>query len=201
MTRASKVFPILKKILNILSYVLFGFLLLILVITIITRISGREPQLFGFHINVIVSGSMEPELEIGDVIVGRSYRRGQELAVGDVITYRGEAGTFAGKMITHEVIRIEEINGERIITTQGTANNAADAPIGEDQILSVMVYKTFLIKYIYSIISSTAGFLLLVALPLVIIIVSEVVSIVKQLKEKDEEEDKNSEEEKDNPNS
>ena len=56
-----------------------------------------------------------------------------------------------------------------------------------------MVYKTVVIDKIYMIISSTWGFWLLIFTPIALLIVSEIVSLVKELKREKEEADENEE--------
>ena len=167
----------LRRIGSTVSTLLIAVEVLIILCIVICRISGNIPSVFGYQLYVIVSPSMEPEIKVGDMIISKEYG-GQELAVGDVVTYMGREGDMAGKVITHEIV---EINGEQIIT-KGTANTAEDPAIASDDILAVMVYKTVILSVVYRVISSTAGFICLVLLPLVAMIVSEIVSLMIQIK-------------------
>ena len=124
---------------------------------------------------------MTPDLEVGDVIISKQYDGG-ELSVGQVVEYIGKEGSYTGKIITH---RIESISGEgddRVIITKGTANNDADPPISPSDIIAVMVYKTVIIGKIYSILSTTPGFILLVLLPMAAMIVAEIVRLILDIK-------------------
>ena len=53
--------------------IIFTIVLVILIITVIflfvTRLSGNAPSIFGYHVFRVSSGSMEPELMKGDVIL------------------------------------------------------------------------------------------------------------------------------------
>lgn len=80
-------------------------------------IGNQMPMPFGVGIGVVVTGSMEPELSIDDVIVVKSaptYR------VGDVVVYQQR-----NILVVHKIIAVDGTS----VTTQGTANNVADAPI------------------------------------------------------------------------
>ena len=94
--------------------------------------------------------------------------------------------------ITHRVI---EVNGDEVIT-KGDANDMADDPITKENIEAVMVYKTVVISKIYKVISTTWGFWLLIFTPISLLIVSEIVSLVKELKKENEvaDEDENKKE-------
>lgn len=81
-------------------------------------LAGNQlPMPFGIGAAVVLSGSMEPELEINDVII---VRETDSYEVGDIVVYQS-----GQTLIVHRIIVKD---GETIIT-QGDANNAADAPI------------------------------------------------------------------------
>ena len=184
----------LKIVGRVLSIALIVIEVLIIIFLVVSKVQGDTPTLFGYQMYFIRTGSMEPYLEPGDVIISKKYD-GRELVSGengDVVTYRGSIGNRA-ELITHRVI---EVDGDEIIT-QGDANNVADSPITKNEIEAVMVYKTVVIEKIYKVISTTWGFWLLIFMPIAILIISERVSLAKELKkEKDEvaEENENEDE-------
>ncbi len=181
---------VLGKAGGVLSTVLVVVEILVILFVVISKISGDVPAFFGYRMYVIVSPSMEPEIKVGDVIISKEYDGGA-LAVGDVVTYMGKSGDVAGKMITHEIISID---GDTVIT-KGTANLSADPAIRRGDILSVMKYQPVVLGAIYGVLTSTAGFICLVLLPLAAIIVSEVVNLLLEIKRKGEtNEDDTSEE-------
>ena len=59
---------LIKRILNIMLSVILFILIAVIAITIVMRVSGNTPNLGGYMIFRVSSGSMEPELKIGDVI-------------------------------------------------------------------------------------------------------------------------------------
>ncbi len=77
----------------------------------------QMPMPLGIGVGVIMSGSMEPELSVDDVIL---VAKADDYAVGDTVVYQSH-----GMLIVHKIIAID---GETVIT-QGTANNVADDPI------------------------------------------------------------------------
>lgn len=179
-----------KGIGRALSIVLIVFEVLIIVFLVVSKVQGNPPTLFGHQMYFIRTGSMSPYLEPGDVIISKKYDGGELFAGndGDVVTYYGNVNGNV-EMITHRVI---EIDGEKIVT-KGDFNNTVDSPITKNDIEAVMVYKTVVIDKIYMIISSTWGFWLLIFTPIALLIVSEIVSLVKELKREKEEADENEE--------
>lgn len=81
----------------------------------------------GYAILEVISGSMEPTLGIGDIIIIDTKE--EHLKEGDIVTFRDVNGAF----VTH---RIKEINGSKMIT-QGDANDSPD----EEMETSVVVGK------------------------------------------------------------
>ena len=179
-----------KGIGRALSIVLIVFEVLIIVFLVVSKVQGNPPTLLGHQMYFIRTGSMSPYLEPGDVIISKKYDGGELVAGndGDVVTYYGNVNGNV-EMITHRVI---EIDGEKIVT-KGDFNNTVDSPITKNDIEAVMVYKTVVIDKIYMIISSTWGFWLLIFTPIALLIVSEIVSLVKELKREKEEADENEE--------
>lgn len=177
-----------KKALKITGRVLGAILIavevLLIIFLVVSKAQGGPPTLFGRQMYFIRSGSMSTYLEVGDVIICEKYDGGELLAGkdnGDIVTYMGEVG---GKpeLITHRVI---SVSGDTVIT-KGDANDVADAPITKDEIVAVMVYKTVVIDKIYAVISTTWGFWLLIFTPIALLIVSEIISLVKEIKKEKE---------------
>ncbi|MBQ8403330.1 MAG: signal peptidase I [Clostridia bacterium] len=80
------------------------------------------PMPFGVGVAVVISGSMEPELAVNDVII---VTEAKEYAVGDVVVFQDEYS-----LVVHRIISAD---GEKIVT-QGDANNTPDAPITKKDI-------------------------------------------------------------------
>ena len=171
----------LGKIGSLLSTLLIVLELVIILSIVVCKIGGNTPSILGYRMYVIVSPSMEPEIKVGDMIIAKEYD-GQELSVGDIVTYLGREGEMAGKVITHKIV---EIDGEHIVT-KGVANTLEDPAITHDDLLAVMVYKTVVLSFVYRVISSPAGFICLVLLPLIAMIVTEIVTLMIQIKKEGE---------------
>lgn len=182
----TKIKKIGKSILHAGSIIVVVIEVVLILLLILTKMSGGVPSLFGYSVYVIASPSMTPELEIGDIIISKAYDGG-ELNVDDVVEYVGKSGDMKGKIITHKIISIDGEGEERVIVTKGTANTEADPPIAPSDVISVMTYKTVVIDKIYSVISTTWGFIFLVILPMAAMIVSEIVDLAKQIKKEKEE--------------
>jgi signal peptidase len=119
-----------KWIAKILVVFLVLILLFNLYFPISARLSGiKYPALFGIRQAVVMSGSMEPAVEIGDLIVIRLQNKYRE---GDIITYFDKQ-----RLVTHRVMSVQSDQ----LLTQGDANNTPDSPIDTKQVLGRMIIR------------------------------------------------------------
>ena len=90
----------------------------------LSRYSGNPmPRIFGWGQAIVLSGSMEPEIPVGALVIVKEAASYQP---GDIITY------FDGKnLVTHRLVSL----ADGIVTTQGDANNAKDYPFNQSNIL------------------------------------------------------------------
>jgi signal peptidase I len=88
------------------------------------------PSLFGGRSLTVLSGSMEPALQVGDIVID-SRVAPAEVRVGDIVTFSDPEGT--GKLITHRVRRVRISEGTAHVVTKGDNTNAVerwDIPAG-----------------------------------------------------------------------
>lgn len=97
------------------------------------------PFILGGQSYTVLTGSMRPSLEQGHLIAVRPTPI-DDVRVGDIVTYQRHSGQ--PEVVTHRVVAVGvDGTGERILTTQGDANNVADAePVRAVQVRGVLVY-------------------------------------------------------------
>lgn len=120
--RKSKEKSVKNKI-SILAYLFLIPLLIYNLVLIVEAIINPEetPSFLNIKTYVIISGSMEPELDIGDMVIVKKVAE-NELKIGDIISYRqGQA------IITHRISQIETKNGQIEFKTKGDNNNTEDS--------------------------------------------------------------------------
>ncbi len=79
--------------------------------------------LLGLNANVIVSGSMQPALSVGSLVIYETVEP-EALERGDVISFARPGGDRA--ITTHRIVAVEERDGTRIFQTKGDNNAIAD---------------------------------------------------------------------------
>lgn len=182
----SKAFSVLRLIKNIICWVLIIILTFTLIVFLVTRIQGNTPTVFGYSVFRISSGSMEPELMIGDVILDKVVDENTEIAVGDVITFEG-GSQFDGKLVTHKVIKAPYTDeyGNEMLQTHGIANEIDDTPISISQVRAKMICKIPFIDTLYNLFLSPSGLLIMILL-IILVFIDEIINIVKILSGRNE---------------
>ena len=174
----------LKIIGNIIYYILLALVILILAIVILQRVSKNNASIGGIRIFNIVTESMFPEYQIGDVLISKKIEP-SKIKVGDDLVYLGTEQGFAGRVVTHRVVDIEESDGKYRFHTKGLANEVEDPAVQENQIYRIVIYKTYILSFITKIINNIYEFYFLIFIPLTILIIVKFVKIRNE-KEKDD---------------
>lgn len=175
-----KALKIGKKIFDILSWILIAVLVLTVIFTVVSRINNSTPSLFGYSIYRVSSGSMSPELEVGDVILGKAVDNPMDIKVGDIVTYEGR-GELSGMLITHKVIVApHEEEGVIKLQTKGVANEIPDSPINVDRVVSVVINKVEFLTAFYDYFFSPWGLLTAIAL-IILVFIDELIIMVKTI--------------------
>lgn len=170
-----KIFNIIKKILTVLVVI---FVLLFLLVVCLQKFSDNKISFLNFRLFTVVSGSMVPRYNIGDVLVAKEVEP-SKIKIGDDISYLGETGSFKGKIVTHEVVDIEQDeDGKYIFHTKGLANIVEDPIVYEHQLYGVIIHKMIILSLIYKIVATPIGLFALVIIPVLYIIGSEMLSFM-----------------------
>lgn len=123
-----------------------------------TRLAGDSvPMPFGVGAAVVLSGSMEPELSVGDLLL---VVEREDYSVGEVVVYQD--GSSA---VTHRIISIDEEHA----VTRGDANNAEDEPISPKAIKGEVVAAIPLVGYAVNAIKTPVGTLCILALAVLLL--------------------------------
>ena len=120
-------------------------------------VGNQLPMPFGVGAAVVLSGSMEPELYKGDLIV---VKETTEYAERDVVVYQE-----GYSLVVHRII---SINGEEIIT-QGDANDTADHPITPKELKGKVIFHIPYLGTLVGIIKTPIGTIVVIALAIVLV--------------------------------
>lgn len=155
----------MKTVFSILYYVVaLGALALGLLLVLL-----QSSLIPGYEVRIVQSGSMEPAISTGSVVVVKqetSYSEGQ------VITFGGqERGSLP---TTHRIIGTEIVAGDLVFVTKGDANAEADIdPVAADTVRGRVLLAIPTLGYLLDFARQPLGFALLIGLPALLIVTEE----------------------------
>lgn len=115
--------------------IIITFLIIILLFSTYSKYirKDRITTLFGYGFLIVLTGSMEPKIEEGSLII---IKNKNEYKIGDIITFL-EGNYF----VTHRII---EKNNDNFIT-KGDKNNEKDVEISGDKILGKVIFSSLIL--------------------------------------------------------
>lgn len=166
---------------------LFVFIVLLFLIYFVDTIhnkksnNGKSPLFAAF---IIVSPSMVPNINVNDAVV--IFRiNPKNLKKGDIITFSSGDPNYSGLTVTHRIIGKELTDsGRYVFRTKGDNNNAEDpALVDESKVFGKVFFRIPKLGYIRHLLTTSSGFLILVALPAAAIIIYDVLKLIKKIKQ------------------
>ncbi len=118
---------------------------------------NRLPMPFGVGAAVVLSGSMEPELSVGDLIL---VKEAEDVSVNDVVVYQQK-----NSLVVHRVV---DVNG-MLVTTQGDANNVADDPVDLSLVKGKVCFVVPAIGTLIQFLKTPVGIILTIALAIMLV--------------------------------
>ena len=113
---------------------------------------------------VVSSGSMEPVLQVNDVLIVRDGGSFDDLRVGDIIVFNKPVG--GDRVIVHRIVEIiPRDDGDSIIRTKGDANPSSipgtDFPITSEDYIGKVIYVLPGIGLITKVISPPVNYIII----------------------------------------
>ncbi len=131
-----------------------------------------------YEIKVVKSGSMEPAIHVGSIVVIKPASR---YAVGDVITFGEDTKTRIPT--THRIVKIEGSGEQTTFTTKGDANDTEDqTSTSIAKVKGKMLFTVPYIGYALAFARTKLGFMLLVGIPALVVFFEEGRSIYKEMR-------------------
>jgi len=131
----------------------------------------------GYQARIVQSGSMEPAISTGALVLVREQ---PQYSVDDVITFTTDGADIP---TTHRVMSDGLQQGELVYYTKGDANNDQDPePVTLAQILGRVLFSIPYLGYLLDFARQPLGFVLLIGVPALMIFVEEASSIVREFR-------------------
>ena len=146
------------KVLNIVSTVLVILVVLLAVLLVGSRV-------LGYRVFNVISGSMEPEYSVGDLIYVKEVAP-ESIKVNDPITFVLNEDLVVA---THRVVKIDAENQR--FYTKGDANNDADAsPVHFKNVVGTPVFAIPYLGYVSDFIQNPPGMYIAIAVGILLLV-------------------------------
>ena len=163
-----------QKFLTILGTILCVILLPILIInlTLIAKSYINEdevPSLGGMFPMIVLTDSMYPEIESGDLILCHTLEA-EEVKVGDVITFYDPMGNGTS-VVTHRVLEIKDKDGRPQFITKGDNNNVEDqVPVEAEDLIGIYQKRIPKAGNVAMFMQTTPGLIVCVVCPIILLV-------------------------------
>ena len=164
------------------EYLSLGLAIVVMITAMLTYIAPH----FGWRVDIVCSGSMEPELKAGSLVITRPVEP-QEIVVGDIIVFSPNGVTLGENEVTHRVIGIGH-SSPLYFETKGDANDNPDPFIVPARnLVGRICFKAHYVGYFIGFLRTPWGFLLGLVIPGLILITMYITSIQRMLRKNREE--------------
>lgn len=185
--KESYVYKLFSKILSFFGTVILVLLLALGAIMFYFNMKAKSYQEQGinytapFGLYTIISGSMEPNIHVYDVIVATEVKDLSQIKVGDIITFISTWDLNYGATVTHRVVSVSKTeNGEFQFTTQGDANKSADgAFVTGANLVGKVMFRIPQLGRVQFFLATKMGWFIVVFIPALGIIIHDLIKIFK----------------------
>ena len=160
-------------------------------LSVVLTPAGQVPQVLGYSVFRVMTGSMEPEIPEDSLLVVKKTPP-EDIVPGDVISFFSPDPMLEGAVNTHRVVRIEKESGRIQFFTKGDANIIEDVyPVEASLLVGRVVFQSYGLGKTVSLLSNPLVFGIIILLPLLIILLMNLyraVRIAADIAKKEEEE-------------
>ena len=164
---------IIKLILKIAYQILVIICVILIIIILLQKITNSNKTILGYRIFRVITGSMEPEYDVGEVVICKEIDP-EEIKVGDDIVYFGTYGEYNGKIIMHEVTQIDrDENNNLNFHAKGLHMASVEDPqVKASQIFGVVIFKSEILTVLYKWVSNTYSAFIIITILAINIFIS-----------------------------
>lgn len=162
-----------KRRANVLISALLIFAVLLCLWVTFQVIGKGYVNLFGYSLFRVVTGSMEPTIPVGSLLVCEHVDM-EAVQVGDIICFRAQESAIFGQMMTHRVTAVfPVVDGSLLFETRGDANLTADGfLVSQTNFVGKVIWHmgaNSVLSSILSFCSNKIGFLACIVIPILIL--------------------------------
>ena len=156
-----------KKIVSIIILIIILPILFVNVVILVDSVVNPNeiPGFFGYKPFIVLSGSMKPEINSGDLVLTKEIEP-EKLEKGDIISFReGEI------VVTHRIVDIVDEKDEKGFITKGDNNESKDLKIVPfENVEGIYLNKISGLGNVAMFIQTPTGIIISLSIPLAILI-------------------------------
>lgn len=179
MSKDKKEKSIKRKTADVCFGVVFAIIVAVLLYCAVCIFSGKTPFFFGYGFLHVKTGSMEPTIPTGSIILVKQIDGSDvaDLPTGDTVVVYYSSVQGKGITVTHRMI--ENHADEGYVVTKGNANPVDDGKIEISRVFAYYVRTLPVMTSVSRVLRTSVGFILIIILPSVALLVSYVVAVMK----------------------
>jgi len=167
----------LKKIISITMLICLLPVLFINGVILLDSLThpNEIPSFFGWKPFIVLSNSMETEISAGDIVVIKETNSFNE---GDIISFKKSEN----EIVTHRIIKKEEVDGKIHYITKGDNNNAVDLGyVLEEQIEGKYHFKISRLGNLAMFIQTPIGLISSLSIPVIFLMTMQFIEFRKSI--------------------
>jgi len=163
----------LQQRINFLITVLLILAVALCLYTAVQVMSHGYVNLGGFMMFRVVTGSMEPTIPVGALLLTQEADI-ESIQVNDIVCFRTQVSEIWGKIVTHRVVGVYEAEyGGILLETKGDANLAADGfLVDHSNFVGKVIWHTgdgSVLANVLSLFTNKIGFLSCIVMPILLL--------------------------------
>jgi signal peptidase len=167
----------MQKVFKFISSIFYGIMIAAVVVVAGGLMATMVPIPGNFEIKIVKSGSMEPMIMTGSLVV---IKPSSSYELGNIITFGKD--TKRDIPTTHRIVEIKEEAGKRMFVTKGDANEENDqALVSEKDVIGKVLVDIPRAGFVLDFARTRAGFIAMIAVPALMVIIDEVFTIIDEL--------------------
>ncbi len=190
-TNYSGIKGILKFITTIISWTALIILIILAAFFAYYMLGNRLAEKNGskfepiISLYTIISPSMTPNINVGDVVVAKKINGPEDIKVGDVITFISTSSISKGMTITHRVTEVNQAKNGYNYTTKGDNNITPDtSPAEYDNVIGKVILRVPKLGKVQNLVANQGGWLVIVIIPALFIIITDILKVFKLVRVK-----------------
>lgn len=162
----------LMRGISILVTVLLILAVLLCVYIVFQIMNNGYASIGGYMMFRVVTGSMEPTMSVGTLLVTRQVDI-SSIQLDDIVCFRSYDSRIYGSVVTHRVVNIFRDNTGILLETKGDANLVADGYyVSEDNFIGKVIWFTGeknMLTSVFSFFTNKVGFLGCIVFPCLLV--------------------------------